>query len=63
MRLAADAKVGYSRDEFKLVTNDPNPRAQRVPVPVEAVVVAPVTVHPSPLIMDPVAAGQAGERR
>ncbi len=58
VRLAADAKVGYSRDELELVTNDPNPRAQRVPVPVEAVVVAPVTVHPSPLIMDPVAAGK-----
>ena len=31
-----------------------------MPVPVEAVVVAPVTVHPSPLIMDPVAAGVLG---
>jgi hypothetical protein len=58
VRLAADAKVGYSRDELALVTNDPNPRAQRVPVPVEAVVVAPVTVHPSPLIMGAVEAGK-----
>jgi hypothetical protein len=57
VNLAANAKAGYSRDELNLVTNDPNPRAQRVPVPVEALVVAPVTVHPSPLIMDPVAAG------
>ena len=56
--LAANAKTGYSRDEISLVTNDPNPRAQRVAVPVEAVVVAPVTVHPSPLIMEPVAAGK-----
>jgi hypothetical protein len=58
VKLAADAAAGYSRDELTLITNDPNPRAQRVPVPVEAVVVAPVTVHPSPLIMDPVAAGE-----
>jgi hypothetical protein len=58
VNLASDAKAGYSRDEINLVTNDPNPRAQRVPVPVEAVVAAPVTVHPSPLIMDPVAAGK-----
>jgi len=57
VNLAAGAKAGYSRDELELVTNDPNPRAQRVPVLVEAVVVAPVTVHPSPLIMEPVAAG------
>ncbi len=57
VNLAADAKAGYSRDELELVTNDPNPRAKRVPVPVDAVVLAPVTVHPSPLIMDPVAAG------
>ena len=56
--LAAGAIAGYSRDELNLVTNDPNPRAQRVPVPVEALVVAPVTVHPSPLIMEPVAAGK-----
>jgi hypothetical protein len=58
VNLAADAKAGYSRDELELVTNDLNPRAQRVPVPVDALVLAPVTVHPSPLIMDPVAAGE-----
>ena len=55
--LAPDAKAGYMRDELNLVTNDPNPRAQRVPIPVEALVLAPVTVHPSPLIMGTVAAG------
>jgi hypothetical protein len=57
VKLAADAKAGYSRDELNLVTNDPNPRGQRVPVPVEVVVAAPVSVHPSPLIMEPVPAG------
>ncbi len=56
--LAANARAGYSRNELNLITNDPNSRAQRVPVPVEALVVAPVSVHPSPLIMDPVAAGR-----
>ncbi len=58
VNLAADTKAGYSRDEINLVTNDPNPRAQRVPVLVDSLVVAPVTVHPSPLIMDPVAVGE-----
>jgi hypothetical protein len=57
VNLAADAKAGYLRDEINLVTNDPNPRAHRVPVPVDALVVAPVTVQPSPLIFDPVAPG------
>ncbi len=58
VNLAADAKAGYSRDELNLVTNDPNPRAQRVPVPVETLVAAAVTVHPSPLIMGAVAVGK-----
>jgi hypothetical protein len=56
--LARDAKPGYTRDELNLITNDPNPRAQRVPVPVEVLVLAPVTVHPSPLIMGTAGAGQ-----
>jgi hypothetical protein len=55
--LADDAKAGYMREELNLVTNDPNPRAQRIPVPVEVSVLAPVTVHPSPLIMGTAAAG------
>lgn len=56
--LAADAKPGYSRDELELITNDPNPRAARVPVPIETFVLAPVTVHPSPLIMGTAEAGK-----
>jgi hypothetical protein len=56
--LAADAKPGYSRDELNLITNDPNPRAQRVPVPIETFVLAPVSVHPTPLIMGTVEAGK-----
>ena len=58
VNLARDAKPGYTRDELNLITNDPNPRAQRVPVPVEAIVLAPVTVHPSPLIMGTIEAGK-----
>jgi hypothetical protein len=58
VNLAANAKAGYTRDELNLITNDPNPRARRVPVPVEAFVLAPVTVHPSPLIMGTVEAGK-----
>jgi hypothetical protein len=58
VNLARDAKPGYSRDELYLVTNDSNPRAQRVPIQVEALVLAPVTVHPSPLIMGTIAAGK-----
>jgi hypothetical protein len=56
--LAAGTPVGYIRDELNLITNDPNPRAQRVPVPVDAVVLAPVTVHPTPLIMGSAAVGK-----
>ena len=58
VNLARDAKPGNTRDEMNLITNDPNPRAQRVPVPVEALVLAPVTVHPSPLIMGTIEAGK-----
>ena len=49
--LSKDAKAGYFRDELYLITNDPNTRAARVPIPVEGVVLLPVTVHPSPLSM------------
>ena len=58
INLAADAKPGYSRDELDLITNDPNPRAARVPVPIETFVMAPVSVHPSPLIMGTAEAGK-----
>jgi len=58
INLAADAKAGYARDELNLVTNDPNPRAKRVPVPVDTFVLAPITIHPSPLIMGTVETGK-----
>ena len=46
--LAADVTAGCFRDQFTVVTNDPDPRAQRIMVPVEVSVVAPATEHPSP---------------
>ena len=45
------------RDQVFLVTNDANPRAARVPVPVEGVVQSGITVHPSPLFMGMVEPG------
>ncbi|MBN2476436.1 MAG: DUF1573 domain-containing protein [Pirellulales bacterium] len=43
------APVGYLREHLVLVTNDPDPRAARVPVTVEGDVVPTITVQPSPL--------------
>jgi hypothetical protein len=49
--LAANVAPGYIRNQLFLLTNDPNPRATRVPVIVEGVVLSPVSIHPSPLYM------------
>ncbi len=51
VNLAADAPAGYVNDHLTLVTNDLNPRTARVPVPVEGIVVAALSVRPSPLLM------------
>jgi hypothetical protein len=58
VELAADAPAGYLHDHLVLVTNDDNPRAARVPVPVEGVVASAVTVRPSPLLLGVVHAGK-----
>ncbi|MGA2035078.1 MAG: DUF1573 domain-containing protein [Thermoguttaceae bacterium] len=55
--LKAGTPPGYIREQLMLVTNDSNPRASRVPVPVEGLVQAALTVHPSPLYMGTVEAG------
>ena len=47
--LKSSAPAGYIRRPLTLLTNDQNPNAQRVIVPMEGVVSAPVTVRPSPL--------------
>lgn len=59
VRLTSDAPVGYLRDHLVLVTNDQNPRAARVPVAVEGVVVSPLSVRPSPLMLGVAAPGQS----
>jgi len=61
--LADNAPPGYIRDQFYLLTNDANPRAARVPVPVEGVVQAPIAAHPSPLYMGTVEAGKSITRQ
>lgn len=58
-RLKADAPPGRLLDQVVVVTDDPDPKAAHVPVAVEATVVAPLTVNPSPLLMGPVAAGSS----
>ena len=51
VRLNPDAPPGYIRDQLVLVTNDYEARAARVPVSVEGLVVAGLSVRPSPLLM------------
>ena len=63
VNLKADAPVGYLRDHLVLVTNDANPRAARVPVPVDGVVASSLTVRPSPLLLGVVQAGKSVTRR
>jgi hypothetical protein len=61
--LAQNAPAGYIRDQLVLVTNDNNPRAARVPIPVDGVVRPGITVHPSPLYMGAVEAGKSVSRQ
>lgn len=57
--LAPGAPAGYIREQLNLVTNDTNPRAVRVPVPIEGVVRSAVTVHPALLYMGTVEPGKS----
>jgi hypothetical protein len=63
VRLEEDAPIGYLNDTLTLVTNDPNPRAARVPIEVEGVVTSPVTVRPSPLMLGVLKPGQCVTRQ
>ncbi len=47
--LKSTAPPGYIRRPITLLTNDQNPNARRVIVPMEGVIAAPVTVRPSPV--------------
>jgi hypothetical protein len=51
VKLKPDAPPGYVRDQLILVTNDYDARAARVPVAVEGLVIAALSVRPSPLMM------------
>jgi len=61
--LAEDAPAGYIHDYLSLVTNDVNPRAARVPVPVEGLVTSAFSIRPSPLLLGVVQAGAPVSRR
>jgi hypothetical protein len=61
--LQGSAPPGYLRDELVLVTNDANPQAARVPVPVEALIQPSITVRPSPLLMGSVGPGETVTRQ
>ncbi len=56
--LKKDAPPGYIRDQLVLVTDDVNPRSARVPVAVEGLVVAGLSIQPSPLMMGLAEAGR-----
>lgn len=51
VRLKPDAPPGYIRDQLVLITNDYDARAARVPVAIEGLVAAALSVRPSPLLM------------
>ncbi len=63
VRLTSDSPVGYLRDQLVLVTNDQNPRATRVPVAVEGLVVSALSIRPSPLMLGVLSPGQSVARR
>jgi hypothetical protein len=56
--LTPGAAPGYFRDQLVLVTNDYDVRSARVPVTVEGLVMAPLSVQPSSLLMGVTQPGQ-----
>jgi hypothetical protein len=60
--LKADAPVGYIKDQLVLVTNDFSRNSSRVPVAVEGVVSAALSVRPSPLFLGVIETGQSVTR-
>ena len=61
VRLKNDAPIGYVNNELLLLTNDR--RVTQVPLKVEGLVVANLTVSPSPLMLGTVQAGQQIKRQ
>jgi hypothetical protein len=62
VKLKGAAPSGYLRDQIVLVTNDVNTKVSRVPIPVEGLVAAAITVRPSPLSMELTEAGKSVTR-
>lgn len=58
VQLKPGTPPGYIRDQLVLVTNDYDARAARVPVAVEGLVMAALSVRPSPLMMGAAEVGQ-----
>jgi|GEM_PF-1922471 len=63
VKLNSGAPAGYIRDQLTIVTNDPNPRQARVPVPVQGIVAPSIAVHPNPLPMGTVNANDIISKR
>jgi hypothetical protein len=61
--LKDSAPAGYIKDNLILVTNDRDPRAARVPIPVEGVVTSPLSVRPNPLFLGVLKKGQSAEKQ
>ena len=61
VKLKDDAPVGYVNDELSLRTNDR--RATHVPIKVDGLVVANLTISPSPLMLGTVQSGQTVKRQ
>lgn len=51
VNLKEDAPSGYFKEQLVLRTNDPNPQTARVPLTVEGLIAAPLTVNPSVLML------------
>ncbi len=58
VKLKPDAPPGYLRDQLMLVTNDLDPQKTRVPVGVEGLVAAALTVRPASLALGAVEVGK-----
>ncbi len=58
VKLKKDTPPGYIPGPLFLVTNDLDPRSSRIPVAIEGLVTATLTVRPSPLFMGVVEAGR-----
>jgi hypothetical protein len=61
--LKSTAPPGYIQEQLILVTNDYAAQSAKIPVPVEGIVMAAITVRPSPLMLGLVEAGQSTPER